>query len=124
MKYNFQKEWDKITNRYKKIQKKRAIILYKITNEINGIYNNDETISSIIKKRQDKKRSKKLFWLQYELMDQFELIHNIKYVDMDYFLDLFIENYNYYIKNPSKISDMQYDYLNTGIYIDFYEINN
>ena len=123
MKYNFQKEWDKITNRYKKIQKKRAIILYKITNEINGIYNNDETISSIIKKRQDKKRSKKLFWLQYELMDQFELIHNIKYVDMDYFLDLFIENYNYYIKNPSKISDMQYDYLNTGSYIDFDEIN-
>ena len=123
MKYNFQKEWDNITNRYKKIQKKRAIILYKITNEINGIYNNDETISSIIKKRQDKKRSKKLFWLQYELMDQFELIHNIKYVDMDYFLDLFIENYNYYIKNPSKISDMQYDYLNTGSYIDFDEIN-
>ena len=123
MKYNFQKEWDKITNRYKKIQKKRAIILYKITNEINGIYNNDETISSIIKKRQDKKRSKKLFLLQYELMDQFELIHNIKYVDMDYFLDLFIENYNYYIKNPSKISDMQYDYLNTGSYIDFDEIN-
>lgn len=128
MKYNFQKgeldkEIDKILNRSNNIRKKRAIILYKITNELNDIYNNDETISSIIKKRQDKKRSKKLFNLQYELMDQFELIHNIKYVDMDYFLDLFIKDYNYYIKNTSKISDMQYDYYESPSYIDFDEIN-
>jgi len=123
MKYNFQKEWDKITNQFNNIRKKRAIILYKITNELNDIYNNDETISSIIKKRQDKKRSKKLFNLQFELMDQFELIHNIKYVDMDYFLDLFIKDYNYYIKNTSKISDMQYDYYESPSYIDFDEIN-
>ena len=119
MKYNLQK----VRNRYNNISKKRAIILYKITNELNDIYNNDETISSIIKKRQDKKRSKKLFNLKYDLMDQFELIHNIKYVDMDYFLDLFIKNYNYYIKNTSKISEMQYDYYESPAYIDFDEIN-
>ncbi len=112
MKYNFQKEMNKITNQFNNIRKKRAIILYKITSELNSNYNNI-----------DDKRIKKLNNLQYKLMDEFELIHNIKYVDDDYFLDYFIKNYNYYIKNTSKILDMQYDYLNTGSYIDFDNIN-
>lgn len=112
MKYNFQKEMNEITNQFNNIRKKRAIILYKITSELNSNYNNI-----------DEKRRKKLNNLQYKLMDEFELIHNIKYVDDDYFLDYFIKNYNYYIKNTSKILDMQYDYLNTGSYIDFDNIN-
>ena len=112
MKYNFQKEMNEITNQFNNIRKKRAIILYKITSELNSNYNNI-----------DDKRRKKLNNLQYKLMDEFELIHNIKYVDDDYFLDYFIKNYNYYIKNTSKILDMQYDYLNTGSYIDFDNIN-
>ena len=66
MKYNFQKEMNKITNQFNNIRKKRAIILYKITNELNDIYNNI-----------DDKRREKLNNLQYKLMDEFELIHNI-----------------------------------------------
>ena len=111
MKFDYS-NYSKLTKQLNNIDKKRAKILYNITNELNSNYNNI-----------DKKRKLKLFNLQFELMDQFELIHNIKYVDDDYFLDYFIKNYNYYIKNTSKISDMQYDYLNTGSYIDFDEIN-
>ena len=112
MKYNFQKEMNEITNQFNNIRKKRAIILYKITSELNSNYNNI-----------DDKRRKKLNNLQYKLMDEFELIHNIKYVDDDYFLDYFIKNYNYYIKNTSKISNMQYDYYESPSYIDFDNIN-
>ena len=112
MKYNFQKEMNKITNQFNNIRKKRASRWDKISSGVNSNYNNI-----------DEKRIKKLNNLQYKLMDEFELIHNIKYVDDDYFLDYFIKNYNYYIKNTSKILDMQYDYLNTGSYIDFDNIN-
>ena len=105
-------DWNILKNQLNNRSKRRATVLYNITNELNSNYNNI-----------DDKRREKLNNLQYKLMDEFELIHNIKYVDDNYFLDLFIKKYKYYIKKPYEISNMQYDYYDSPSYVDFDDIN-
>ena len=109
MKLNYN-DWNILKNQLNNINKKRAKILYNITNELK-------------KDNIDHKRLRKLRKLQFNLMYYFELDHNIKYVDYDFFLNLFIKKNNYYINNVNKISDMTYDYVNSDSYIDFDNIN-
>ena len=109
MKLNYN-NWNILKNQLNNINKKRAKILYNITNELKK-----DSINN--------KRKSKLIKLQIELKYYFELDHNIKYVDDDYFLNHFIKNYNYYINNVDKISLMTYDYVNSDSYIDFDNIN-
>ena len=109
MKLNYN-DWNILKNQLNNREKRKAKILYNITNELK-------------KDNIDDKRQRKLRNLQSDLMYYFELDHNIKYVDYDFFLNHFIKNYNYYINNVNKISDMTYDYLNSDSYIDFDNIN-
>ena len=109
MKLNYN-DWNILKNQLNNIEKRKAKILYNITNELK-------------KDNIDNKRKSKLIKLQIDLMYYFELDHNIKFVDDDFFLNHFIKNYNYYINNVNKISDMTYDYINSDSYIDFDNIN-
>lgn len=109
MKLNYD-NWNILKNQLNNREKRKAKILYNITNELK-------------KDNIDNKRKIKLIKLQNNLKYYFELDHNIKFVDDDYFLNYFIKNYNYYINNVDKISLMTYDYINSDSYIDFDNIN-
>tara|TARA_B100001175_G_scaffold270773_1_gene243145 strand:+ start:264 stop:617 length:354 start_codon:yes stop_codon:yes gene_type:complete len=109
MKLNYN-DWNILKNQLNNINKKRAKILYNITNELKKYNINN-------------KRKSKLIKLQIDLIYWFELNHNIKFVDDDFFLNHFVKNYDYYINNVNKISLMTYDYVNSDSYIDFDNIN-